>query len=125
MRKFDCIMKLMKRNWFQITVIFALLGLLVLLAGLQYKWLGQISDAERVRLNERLQDDTKRFTEDFNREIQKIYYGFQLDAENFENKNWNALKKHLIYWKSQTEFPELVKGIYFVKNESESSAFKI
>ena len=104
-----------EKSWLPFVSVVFLLGLLVLLAGLQYKWLGQISDAERVRLNERLQDDTKRFAEDFNREIQKVYYGFQIDAENFENENWNAFNKRFIYWRSQTKYPELIKDFYFVK----------
>ena len=47
---------------------------------LQYRWLGQISDAERDRLQSRLRDDTNRFAEDFNREIQSVYFNFQIDA---------------------------------------------
>lgn len=114
----------MKRSMFPIFLIVALLGLLVLLAGLQYKWLGQISDAERVRLEERLRDDTGRFAEDFNREIQKVFYSFQVDAENFENKNWNTFNKRFIYWKSQTQYPELAKKFYFLKNNADQMPLK-
>ena len=60
----------MKRSWFPIFLVFGLLGLLVLLATLQYQWLGQISEGEGERLKARLESDTKRFAEDFNREIQ-------------------------------------------------------
>ncbi len=55
-------------------------------AELQYKWLGQVSDAEREHLQSRLQDDTQRFAEDFNREIQSVYFNFQIDAEDFRRR---------------------------------------
>lgn len=110
----------MKRNWFPYLIVFTLLGLLIVLATLQYKWLGQISSAERVRLESRLKDDTKRFTEDFNREIQKIYYTFQIDAETFDSNNQNAFIKSFAYWKTQTENPELIKDIYFYNSQNDS-----
>lgn len=114
----------MKSSWFPISLVAVLLGLLVLLASLQYKWLGQISDAERVRLNERLQDDTKRFAEDFNREIQSVYYGFQIEAEDFRNTDWNTFNERLNYWKNQTGFPELIKEFYFIKKGDEQTLLK-
>ena len=58
----------MKRSRFQILLVIGLLGLLGVLAALQYVWLGQISDAEKDRMTKRLQTDTARFAEDFNRE---------------------------------------------------------
>ncbi|CAN5236593.1 hypothetical protein BH20ACI1_BH20ACI1_20080 [soil metagenome] len=106
-----------------LSVVF-LLGLLVLLAGLQYKWLGQISDAEREHLQSRLQDDTKRFAEDFNREIQSVYFNFQIDAEDFRNQNWNAFNKRLINWNNQTQFPELIKNFYFVKKDDSQTVLR-
>lgn len=132
-------MTVVKRTAFQISMVFGLLGLLAILAFLQYRWLGQISDAEKIRLNERLEEDTKRFAEDFNREIQSIYFDFQIDAENFagfenskpsENSNSGAnlesagsraLAERFELWKSQTKYPELVENIYFFRNAEAAS----
>ncbi len=114
----------MKRSVYPYLLVFALLGLLGLLATLQYRWLGQISDAEKVRLEERLSGDTKRFTDDFNREIQKAYYSFQIDAEDFEEKNWNSFVKRFEFWKTRTEFPGLVKDVYFYKNGENPEVLK-
>lgn len=113
-----------EKTWFPVLSVIFLLGLLVLLAGLQYKWLGQISDAEREHLQSRLQDDTKRFAEDFNREIQSVYFNFQIDAEVFRNQNWNAFNKRLINWNNQTQFPELIKDFYFVKKDGSQTILK-
>jgi signal transduction histidine kinase len=107
----------MKNNWFPIVLVCGLLGLLVLLAGLQYVWLGQISDGERERLKARLDSDTRRFAEDFNREIQSAYFNFQLPAHVWKEKNWAEFNERYDLWRGKSVYPNLVKEIYFVENK--------
>ena len=57
----------------------ALLGLIVLLATLQYRWLGQISDAERDRMRASLGTRTTEFAQEFDREITRAYLLFQVE----------------------------------------------
>ena len=57
----------------------ALLGLIVLLATLQYRWLGQISGAERERMTATLNTRAAAFAQDFDRELTRAYLLFQLD----------------------------------------------
>ena len=57
----------------------ALLGLILLLATLQYQWLGQISGAERERMTATLNTRASAFGEDFDRELTRAYLLFQLD----------------------------------------------
>jgi signal transduction histidine kinase len=120
----------MKRSWFSISLVVVLLGLLGLLAMLQYRWLGQISDAERDRLQKRLQTDTDRFAEDFNSELRNTYFNFQLDAADFKQKNWTEFNDKLDYWKNNSRYPQLVTDFYFIaqnegplKYNSESKSF--
>ncbi len=103
-----------EKSWFPVLSVVFLLGLLVLLAGLQYKWLGQISDAERERMQSRLQDDTRRFAEDFNREIQTVYFTFQLTEENFQKNDFNEFNRRYILWREKAKYPQLIKDFYFV-----------
>lgn len=105
------------KNLFPVLSVVFLLGLLVLLAGLQYKWLGQISDAERERMQSRLQDDTKRFAEDFNRELQNSYFTLQPSAESFKKNDWSEFNIRFDLWKKEAKYPELVKDLYFVKRD--------
>ncbi len=105
------------KNLFPVLSVVFLLGLLVLLAGLQYKWLGQISDAERERMQSRLQDDTRRFAEDFNREIQNSYFTLQPTAESFKKNDWSEFNIRYDIWQKEAKYPELVKGLYFVKKD--------
>ena len=61
-------------------VALALLGLIVLLAVLQYRWLGQISDAERAQRRTTLAAGALEFAQDFDREITRAYLLFQTDT---------------------------------------------
>ena len=57
----------------------ALLVLLVLLATFQYKWLGQIADAERHELQARVDDAAHRIAGDFDRELRRAFVQFLVD----------------------------------------------
>ena len=60
-------------------VALALLGLIGLLAALQFRWLGQISDASRDRLRATLESGASAFARDFDAELTRAYLLFQVD----------------------------------------------
>ncbi|MDQ3799433.1 MAG: HAMP domain-containing histidine kinase [Acidobacteriota bacterium] len=106
----------MKRSWFPILVVVALLGLLGLLATWQYQWLGQVAGGERERLQRLVQSDTLRFAEDFNREIQNAYFNFQISSNVWRAKNWDEFNKPLAFWREKTAYPELIRDFYFAES---------
>ncbi|MCA1623626.1 MAG: HAMP domain-containing histidine kinase [Acidobacteria bacterium] len=110
---------IMKSSWYPICLIAGLLGLLVLLATLQYHWLGKISEGEREQLQKRLQTDTERFAEDFNREIQTAYYTFKLKPDVWREKDWNVFAERFDLWRSKTNYPNLIKDFYFIQKNPE------
>lgn len=110
----------MKRSWFPIFLVAALLGLLGLLAYLQYDWLGRISDDERERLNSRLQTDVRRFGEDFDREMQNAYFNFQLDADSWREKNYAEFNQRFDFWRERTAYPNLIANFFFVESGGET-----
>jgi len=109
----------MKHSWFSILTVVSLLGLLVLLAALQYHWLGKISDGEREQLQKRLQTDTERFAEDFNREMQTAFYTFKLDSDVWREKDWNLFAERFDLWRSKTNYSNLIKDFYFIQKTPE------
>ena len=106
----------MKRSRFQILMVFGLLALLGVLAALQYIWLGQISDAEKDRMTRRLQTDTERFGEDFNREIQSAYFNFQSDEELWQKKDWARFNERYDFWSGKAAYPNLIGEFYYFEN---------
>ncbi|HEX9929783.1 MAG TPA: HAMP domain-containing sensor histidine kinase [Pyrinomonadaceae bacterium] len=107
------------RDKLSLTVLLALLlpVLLGVLATLQYRWLGEISTAERERMQARLQTDARRFAQDFNAEMTKAFFAFQFDLEEAEDAD--KLSERYTLWQKQTQFPALVSEIYVTK-ESEN-----
>ena len=54
----------------------ALAAFLLLLAVMQYRWLGQLSSAERERMQAHLNTAAARFSQDFNGELNHAYASF-------------------------------------------------
>lgn len=92
----------------------ALLGLIALLATLQYRWLGQVSAAERERMQANLALRAKGFAQDFDRELTRAYLTFQgspmQDGDNVAAR-LGALYDH---WLGTSRYPRLVKDVYVV-----------
>src|SRR5262245_35901795 len=59
-------------------VIAALLVLLPLLAVLQYQWIGEVSQADRRQLQERLEQAGMQFANDFDRELMRTLTSLQI-----------------------------------------------
>lgn len=97
-----------------------LIGLLVLLGLLQYRWQSQISASETEKLHKEIQEETTRFANDFNREMQNAYFNFQADSEGWKKKDWTDFNARLDYWRSRTQYPELIKDFYFFDTSSDS-----
>jgi hypothetical protein len=116
--------RFMKNSWFSILTVVVLLGLLALLATLQYNWLGQISDGERERLQKRLSTETERFAEDFNREIQNAYFTFQTDASLWREKNYSAFALRHESWKAQTAHPNCRKVFKTILRTSQTGSIR-
>ena len=94
----------------------ALLGLIALLAVLQYRWLGQISDAERTQRRTTLAAGALEFAQDFDREITRAYLLFQADTpiEPMANEQELAGRFAARYdrWQATARFPRLVSDFY-------------
>ncbi|MGE3466309.1 MAG: sensor histidine kinase [Pyrinomonadaceae bacterium] len=108
----------MKRSWTTYLIIAGVAGLLVLLGGLQYRWLSRISEAEGEKARQRVQEQAKRFAADFNREIQNSYFNFQTDAETWKDQDWSAFNERYDFWKKNSPHPDLIARFYFFESKS-------
>jgi signal transduction histidine kinase len=99
----------------------SLVVLLVVLAALQYRWLGQVSAAERERMQGTLSAGATRFTEDFDREIGRVYFTLKLDADAWRTRDGDAYAARFEQWRATAPHPELVGDIYVV-DASEAGA---
>ena len=109
----------------QAIVIGAMLVLLVLLASLQYYWLGQLSAGEQEQMKSHLQSVLASFSEDLNSEITRAYATFSLNIEEAGIEKDETLTNYSARyerWREQTAHPELVKTLYVgLMNDQESA----
>ena len=110
----------MKRSWTTILLITGSVALLALIAGLQYRWLSQISESDGEKAQKRVQEQADRFAADFNREIQNAYFNFQTDSESWKRNDWSAFNERYDFWRENTSFPGLISAFYFFNKDPDS-----
>ena len=92
----------------------ALFGLIVLLATLQDRWLGQISSAERERMKATLNTRAAAFAQDFDREVTRAYLLFQLDPMPQDQTPRHGMVARYDRWQATARFPRMIKDVYVV-----------
>ncbi len=107
------------KPWVSLALLGVLIILLPLLALLQYRWIGQVSTAERQRLQQNLDGAGRRLTEDIQNELARVSFTFRLgewsDLDLFESQVTRLYDD----WKATAPYPELIERIYVVPVTSE------
>ena len=87
-----------------VTILVGLVMLLVpALAWMQYQWLGQLSTAERERMQRTLRTAAAQFATEFDTELSRTLVGLQLDAQTVRDQNWTAYAQKYSAWASSVE----------------------
>lgn len=92
----------------------ALLILLPALAVLQYRWVGQLSDAERERMQRTLRVAAFQFRESFDGEIVRAVIGLRVDATTAQEGAWYRYADRYETWADSADHPGLVGNVYLV-----------
>src|SRR5262245_36938659 len=94
-----------------------LVGLLVvllpLLGFLQYRWIDEVSAAERDRLESGLRVAADRFASDFDAELSRLANHFQMRGGFPESGD--TLAERYMAWSEANAYPRLVRAIYLIK----------
>lgn len=93
-----------------------LILLVVLLGALQYRWLGQVSEAERAQLQRTLAQRANEFAAEFDREISVAYGTLAIDGVALETDPWSAISARHDAWKSRAMFPAIVRALYLARS---------
>jgi signal transduction histidine kinase len=99
----------------------ALLGLIALLATLQYKWLGRISDAEREGMKATLNARASAFAQDFDSELTRAYLLFQVEPMQAGGNLAERVAARYDRWLATARYPRLVKEVYLTECGAEES----
>lgn len=82
-----------------------LFGALLVLAVLQYRWIGQVSEADRDRLQRDLRTAVGRFSDDFNVEIERM-------VQVVTSGTGENLQERATLWADVTQHPGILKKIW-------------
>src|SRR6266571_6992204 len=86
-------------------LIIVLVALLTVLAILQYRWLGQISIAERQTMQTNLRNQARGLQEEINGEIDKAGSRLRMSAASLRNESWDELIERYARWKNTAAYP--------------------
>ena len=98
-----------------VTVLVGLVMLLVpALAYMQYQWLGQLSTAERERMQRTLRTAAAQFAMEFDTELSRALVGLQVDGATIRDENWTGYAQRYSAWTNGTTEPRLVREVLLV-----------
>src|SRR5262245_40443633 len=99
-----------------------LLILLPVLAVLQYRWIGEVSAAERDRLESSLRVSSDRFATDFDAEFSRLASSFQIRDGLPDSAA--VLADRFQLWSEANPYARLVRTVYLLKtNRDDGSEF--
>jgi signal transduction histidine kinase len=96
-------------------LVAALIALVPLLAVLQFRWLGEVSRADRDRMQANLKTAVANFSRDFDGELTRAYLGFQMDGKTLRDRAWQDYAKRYDHWFLSSAYPQLIAGIFLVE----------
>ena len=112
----------MKRMASQLALTVLLGVLLTVLATLQYRWLGQVSDAEREQLRGALRTRATELSRDFDRELTRTYLPFNLEGDAFDRDPAGALADAAARAAAASSVGGIIRAVYLVDPRSGSGA---
>lgn len=90
----------------------ALLLMLGALATLQYRWVGEVSQAGRHRLATTLHSRAQQFTEEFDREIARVFFWLQVEPTEIDSDDWARYAERYERWLAGAAHPRLVREVW-------------
>jgi signal transduction histidine kinase len=107
-----------RRTPWQLLAAAVLLVLLAALATLQYRWLGEVGEAERERMRASLRTRATEFAQEFDAELTRTYATFHVDGDRLDGQPDATLNDAYTRWQSSTTVPGLVRDVYVLQRSA-------
>jgi signal transduction histidine kinase/type II secretory pathway pseudopilin PulG len=104
-----------KQSALSLGVLLALSVTLTLLAALQYRWSGEVSEAERDRLKRSLNAVARQFQREFHRELVRVCATFQTEPGGWSRASINEYIQRYKDWEQTATHPRLVANLFLWK----------
>ncbi len=92
------------------------------LAALQYRWLGQVGEAERERRQKSLAQRSSEFADDFDREILRLYLALQVDGSRIDRGDVETFARSYDAWRESARYPEILHAVYLADGDAPADA---
>lgn len=90
-------------------------GLLTVLASLQYRWVGELSELEHRRMSGNLRAAADGLGQDLDRDLRELWQAFQPGKANI----LGDLSEEYAEWMADFAFPRLIKSVFWVTRNGE------
>ena len=92
--------------------------LLPTLAVLQYRWAGQLSDAERERMQRNMRNAAAQFRDAFDHEIGRALVGLQVDGAIVRDQAWDRYAERYAAWAGTAANPAIVASVFLIDDQA-------
>ncbi len=92
-----------------------LVGLVGVLAALQYRWLGKVSEAEREQLSRSLAERARGLTDALDRELTGLYRAAYDARDAALARDGAVFGQALGRWRSSARYPGMIRGVYLAE----------
>lgn len=107
---------LTRSTWIAAVVLPALLAVLAIL---QYRWIGEVSAAERQRTRAGLHAAGERFADDLGQEVMRAFFAFQSVPPRGAPGREPGVAERWRRWRETASMPRLVRDVYLVGREAD------
>ncbi len=108
-----------RRTGWWVALVAALALTVVSLAAIQYRWIGQLAEAERERLRARLATSVDVFRDSFNRELFQLLVAFRRDSFPQGTVYVERYARAFEDWLDVTAHPRLVRSFWVARSSGE------
>jgi two-component system, OmpR family, sensor histidine kinase SenX3 len=106
-----------RRSVAPVAVLAALAGILVMLAVLQYRWISQVSEADRERIQTSLENSVRQFRQEFNRELLNLCLASEPRPGQGADQDGSHVAERLENWLQVSPYPGIVSQVYLWETE--------
>lgn len=101
-----------RRSVAPVAVLAALAAILVVLAVLQYRWISQVSEADRERIQASLENSVRQFRQEYSRELLNLCLASEPRPGQVAEHDWSGVTERLENWLQVSPYPGLVSQVY-------------
>ena len=101
-----------QRSLVSALVICGLALALVVLAVVQYRWIGQLTESDRGRMQASLEVSVRQFRQEFNRELLALGGAFRPDFRVVVDQNWEVYAERWDVWSQTSPYANLLSQVF-------------